>query len=38
MTMHLAQGLSTIRTKKRKTKITKAKLAELRTKIGYEDE
>ena len=29
MTMHLAQGLSTISTKKRKTKITKAKIAEL---------
>lgn len=29
MTMHLAQGLSTINTKKRKTKITKAKMAEL---------
>lgn len=29
MTMHLAQGLSTISTKKRKTKITKAKMAEL---------
>jgi len=29
MTMHLAQGLSTISTKKRKTKLTKAKLAEL---------
>lgn len=29
MTMHLAQGLSTINTKKRKTKLTKAKLAEL---------
>ena len=29
MTMHLAQGLSTISTKKRKIKLTKAKLAEL---------
>ena len=29
MTMHLAQGLSTINTKKRKVKITKAKMAEL---------
>ena len=29
MTMHLAQGLSTINTKKRKTKITKARMAEL---------
>ena len=29
MTMHLAQGLSTINTKKRKIKLTKAKLAEL---------
>jgi len=29
MTMHLAQGLSTINTKKRKTKLTKAKMAEL---------
>lgn len=29
MTMHLAQGLSTINTKKRKVKLTKAKLAEL---------
>lgn len=29
MTMHLAQGLSTISTKKRKTKITKARLIEL---------
>jgi len=29
MTMHLAQGLSTINTKKRKTKITKAHMAEL---------
>jgi hypothetical protein len=29
MTMHLAQGLSTINTKKRKTKITKTRLAEL---------
>jgi len=29
MTMHLAQGLSTISTKKRKVKITKAKMAEL---------
>ena len=29
MTMHLAQGLSTISTKKRNTKITKAKMAEL---------
>jgi len=29
MTMHLAQGLSTINTRKRKTKITKAKMAEL---------
>ena len=27
--MHLAQGLSTINTKKRKTKITKARMAEL---------
>lgn len=29
MTMHLAQGLSTIRTKKRKTKLTKSRRAEL---------
>lgn len=29
MTMHLAQGLSTINTKKRKTKITKARMAQL---------
>lgn len=29
MTMHLAQGLSTISTKKRKTKLTKARTAEL---------
>lgn len=29
MTMHLARGLSTINTKKRKTKITKARMAEL---------
>ena len=29
MTMHLAQGLSTINTKKRKVKITKARMAEL---------
>ena len=29
MTMHLAQGLSMINTKKRKVKITKAKMAEL---------
>ena len=29
MTMHLAQGLSTINTKKRKVKITKKKMAEL---------
>jgi hypothetical protein len=29
MTMHLAQGLSTISTKKRKIKLTKAKIAEL---------
>ena len=29
MTMHLAQGLSTINTKKRKTKLTKAKMSEL---------
>jgi len=28
MTMHLAQGLSTIRTKQRKVKITKAKMAD----------
>lgn len=30
MTMHLAQGLSTIRTKKREVKLTKARAAELR--------
>ncbi len=29
MTMHLAQGLSTINTRKRKTKITKARMAQL---------
>ena len=29
MTMHLARGLSTVNTKKRKTKITKAKMSEL---------
>ena len=32
MTMHLAQGLSMINTKKRKVKITKAKMAELELK------
>lgn len=32
MTMHLAQGLSTINTRKRKVKITKAKMAELELK------
>ena len=32
MTMHLAQGLSMINTKKRKVKLTKAKLAELELK------
>jgi hypothetical protein len=30
MTMHLAQGLSTISTKKREVKLTKARIAELR--------